>query len=194
MAWDTAKTKQLLLDAAVHEFAEYGPEGARVDRIAKKAGVNKERLYQYFGNKEQLFGHVVDQELAKVMQAASPLPERCEDLGEFAGLLFDWHSTHPTFLRLLRWEGLLVESGPTARDSERAAYYAERVTAIAQAQRAGTFSDEFPPQHLLYAVFALSAWWFAVPKVITMVMADLPEDSLATRRAALVKLAQKLGS
>ncbi|MFF7632279.1 TetR family transcriptional regulator [Kitasatospora sp. NPDC008050] len=193
MAWDTERTKQLLLDAAVREFAEHGPEGARVDRIAKLAGVNKERIYQYFGNKEQLFGHVIDQELAKVMAVASPLPENCVDLGEFAGLLFDWHAANPTFLRLLRWEGLLIEPQPTARDNERAAYYAQRVAAIMEAQRAGTISRELPAQHLLYAVFALSAWWFTAPKVIAMVMTGLADDTLAGRRAALVKLARKLG-
>ncbi|MDH6578229.1 TetR family transcriptional regulator [Kitasatospora sp. MAP5-34] len=193
MAWDTQRTKQLLLEAAVQEFAEYGPEGARVDRIAKLAGINKERIYQYFGNKEQLFGHVIDHELAKVMAAASPVPEQCRDLGEFAGLLFDWHCANPTFLRLLRWEGLLVEPQPTARDTERAAYYVERITAIAQAQRAGTIAAELPAQHLLYAVFALSAWWFTAPKVIAMVMAGLADDSPAARRAALVRLAGKLG-
>ncbi|WP_329566603.1 TetR family transcriptional regulator [Kitasatospora sp. NBC_01266] len=194
MAWDTQRTKQLLLDAAVQEFAEYGPEGARVDRIAKLAGVNKERIYQYFGNKEQLFGHVIDQELAKVMAAASPLPEHCADLGEFAGLLFDWHLANPTFLRLLRWEGLLVEPQPTSRDAERAVYYEQRIAAVAQAQRAGTITTELPAQHLLYAVFALSAWWFTAPKVIAMVMTGLADDSPASRRAGLVAMARKLGS
>ncbi|MGF1425242.1 TetR family transcriptional regulator [Kitasatospora sp. LaBMicrA B282] len=194
MAWDTGRTKQLLLDAAVQEFAEYGPEGARVDRIAKSAGVNKERIYQYFGNKQQLFGHVIDHELTKVMAAASPLPEYCDDLGEFAGLLFDWHTGNPTFLRLLRWEGLLLEPYPTERDTERSAYYAKRVHAVAQAQQAGTVSGELPAEHLLYAVFALSAWWFAAPKVVAMVMAGTGEDSRATRRAALVALVRKLGA
>ncbi|GAA1237968.1 TetR family transcriptional regulator [Kitasatospora nipponensis] len=194
MAWDTERTKQLLLDAAVQEFAEYGPEGARVDRIARLAGVNKERIYQYFGNKEQLFGHVIDQELAKVMAVASPAPENCADLGEFAGQLFDWHAANPTFLRLLRWEGLLVQEQPTAQDATRAAYYAERVAAIARAQHTGAIGGELPPQHLLYGVFALSAWWFAAPKVIAMVMSGLPQDDHASRRAALVTMARRLGA
>jgi AcrR family transcriptional regulator len=74
MAWDTDKTKQLLLDAAVQEFAEHGLQGARVDRIAKSAGVNKERIYQYFGNKEQLFSRVLDAELGKLAAAVPMTP------------------------------------------------------------------------------------------------------------------------
>ncbi|MFI9275088.1 TetR family transcriptional regulator [Kitasatospora sp. NPDC052896] len=193
MAWDTAKTKQLLLDAAVQEFAAYGPEGARMDRIAKQAGVNKERIYQYFGNKEQLFGHVLDQELPKVVAAASPDPAGCADLGEFAGRLFDWLVANPSFLRLLRWEGLLVGEQPTERDAERAALYGERIEALIRAQQAGTVTTDLAPQHLLYAVFALSSWWFTAPKVITMVMSGLAEDSLETRRAALVEMVRRIG-
>ncbi|NJP82382.1 helix-turn-helix transcriptional regulator, partial [Streptomyces sp. AA8] len=55
MAWDTARTRQALLDAAVDEFAEHGFDGARIERIGTRAGVNKERIYQYFGNKQRLF-------------------------------------------------------------------------------------------------------------------------------------------
>lgn len=192
MAWDTARTKQLLLDAAVGEFAEYGPEGARVDRIARSAGVNKERIYQYFGNKQQLFGHVVEQELARVMAVASPDPLDCPDLGEYAGRLFDAHRANPTFLRLLRWEGLLTGDGPVASESERRTHYAEKVAAVSRAQLAGTVTGELAPQHLLYAAFAMAAWWFTAPGVVAMVMADLPDDSPAGRRAALVQLVNRL--
>ncbi len=193
MAWDTAKTKQSLLDAAVQEFAEYGPQGARVDRIAKLAGVNKERIYQYFGNKEQLFGHVIDQELAKVMAAVSPDPEQCDDLGEYAGRLYDWHTENPRFLRLLRWEGLLPGEDSTVMEAERTAHYAEKIATLRRAQQAGTVTDAVAPQHLLYAVYALAAWWFAVPRVIAMMMADLPDDGPAAHRAALVQLVRRLG-
>ena len=59
MAWDTERTKRLLLDAATAEFSEHGLAGARVDRIAASAGVNKERIYQYFGKKDDLFAAVL---------------------------------------------------------------------------------------------------------------------------------------
>ncbi|MGJ0383727.1 TetR family transcriptional regulator [Paenarthrobacter nicotinovorans] len=31
----------------------------RVDQVAAAAGINKERIYQYFGRKEALFGAVL---------------------------------------------------------------------------------------------------------------------------------------
>lgn len=66
MAWDTTATKQKILDAARDEFAEHGPTGTTVDRIAAVAGVNKERIYNYFGNKRDLFMTVMASESARV--------------------------------------------------------------------------------------------------------------------------------
>ena len=56
MAWDVERTKRLLLDAATAEFSEHGLAGARVDRIAAAARVNKEPIYQYFRKKDEHFG------------------------------------------------------------------------------------------------------------------------------------------
>lgn len=193
MAWDTAKTKQLLLDAAVEEFAEHGPQGARVDRIATRAGVNKERIYQYFGSKDKLFTAVLETELAKVAAHAPLTPGQAASLGEYAGMLFDYQLAHPHFLRLLCWEGLQNERTAVAGEADRAASYRRRLDGLAQAQRDGTVSADIGPAHLLYAVFALSSWWFAAPPVAQMLLADTP-DTPAARRAALVRMVDRLAA
>jgi len=46
--------RRRILDAAAREFAASGFEGARVDEIARKAGVNKALIYYYFKSKEEL--------------------------------------------------------------------------------------------------------------------------------------------
>ena len=48
---DPALSKALILSAAQDEFAERGLNGARVDRIARRAGAGKNLIYHYFGNK-----------------------------------------------------------------------------------------------------------------------------------------------
>src|SRR5215475_4958492 len=53
-------TRGAILDAALREFAEKGMAGARTDAIAHGAGVNKALLYYYFGDKEQLYGAVLE--------------------------------------------------------------------------------------------------------------------------------------
>lgn len=50
----TESTKQRILEAAAHEFASKGFDGARVDEIARVAGVNKALIYYYYKNKEEL--------------------------------------------------------------------------------------------------------------------------------------------
>jgi AcrR family transcriptional regulator len=49
------ETKEKLLDAARHRFAEQGYDGATVRAIAADAGVNAAMLHHFFGTKEQLF-------------------------------------------------------------------------------------------------------------------------------------------
>ena len=44
-----------ILHAAALEFAERGYAGARVDRIARRAAVNKAMLYYHFKSKQQLY-------------------------------------------------------------------------------------------------------------------------------------------
>jgi TetR/AcrR family transcriptional regulator len=47
--------KEKILESALVEFAEKGYEGARVDRIAADAGVNKALIYYHFNSKEELY-------------------------------------------------------------------------------------------------------------------------------------------
>lgn len=47
-------TKRRILDSAAQVFAEYSYDGARVDEIAKRAGVNKALIYYYYKSKEEL--------------------------------------------------------------------------------------------------------------------------------------------
>jgi TetR/AcrR family transcriptional regulator len=49
------EARKRILEAARLEFGRPGLAGARVGRIAKRAGVNKQLLYYYFGSKRDLF-------------------------------------------------------------------------------------------------------------------------------------------
>lgn len=48
-----------ILDAALAVFGERGLSNARLDDIAKRAGVSKGTIYLYFPNKEELFREVI---------------------------------------------------------------------------------------------------------------------------------------
>ena len=69
-----------IVEAALAVFAEKGFAAARLDEIARRAGVSKGALYLYFETKEDIFRAVVGQVIApnmvavKAMAAAHPGP------------------------------------------------------------------------------------------------------------------------
>src|SRR5882757_9942514 len=63
---DPAATRKKLLTAARREFAENGLAGARVDEIAERAGVNKQLVYHYFGDKDALYLAVLEWVYAEI--------------------------------------------------------------------------------------------------------------------------------
>lgn len=55
-----SRTAETILDAASEVFAEKGFDGARVDELARAAGVNKATLYYQVGDKEALYHAVLE--------------------------------------------------------------------------------------------------------------------------------------
>ena len=52
---EAAQTRQALLDAALTVFSKQGYQAARLQDIAKSAGVTRGAIYHHFGSKSQLF-------------------------------------------------------------------------------------------------------------------------------------------
>jgi TetR/AcrR family transcriptional regulator len=61
-----ATTEEKILEAAVAEFAKYGFEGARIDRIAKRAKINKAMIYYHFKGKEALYRRIISDISARI--------------------------------------------------------------------------------------------------------------------------------
>jgi len=64
--------RERIARAATVEFSHHGFDGARIDAIARSAGVNKALLYYYFPNKAELYRKLV---LEHLMAAATALEE-----------------------------------------------------------------------------------------------------------------------
>jgi AcrR family transcriptional regulator len=109
MAWDTEATRRRLLDAGTRQFAVHGFSGARMDAIGRDAGVNKERIYRYFGDKEAFFAAVLARELGALLDGIEVTVSGPAALGEFAGQLFDRCAARPELPRLLAWESLELD-------------------------------------------------------------------------------------
>ncbi|MFN3603579.1 MAG: TetR/AcrR family transcriptional regulator [Leptonema sp. (in: bacteria)] len=53
-------TKRLIIEAAYKEFSEKGYDGARMQKIAQRANINKAMLHYYFKDKETLYETVIE--------------------------------------------------------------------------------------------------------------------------------------
>ncbi len=182
MAWDTDRTKQLLLDAATREFCDHGLAGARVDRIAERAGVNKERIYQYFGKKDELFDIVIARALGQLMEEVPLTGSGPEAVGYYAGRLFDAHVQDRTLARLLFWEGL-ERGGAPVGDAEREQRHRMKVDLCTQALPGISRVDA---GELLMTIVSLCDSWVVLPQLDALLVRS-NSDRLAHRRAAVVE-------
>jgi AcrR family transcriptional regulator len=107
---DAARTQAAILDAATREFAMHGLGGARVDRIALRAGANKRMLYYYFGGKDDLFLAVLERAYESIRADEQGLHlEGLPPAGAIRRLVeFTWSYflRHPEFITLLNTENL----------------------------------------------------------------------------------------
>ncbi|WP_017624812.1 TetR family transcriptional regulator [Nocardiopsis chromatogenes] len=170
MPRDAAATRARLLAAARDEFAEHGIGGARVERIAKRAGVNKERIYGHFGNKDALFEAVMVDALSEHTEGIG-LPSG--DIAEYAGRLYEYHRQNPQLLRLLMWESLHYgEESELPGREDRRAHYTTKVDALAKVLGTGT---DRRTASLLMAVIGLAAWPSMLPQ-LNRLISDVAEE------------------
>lgn len=98
-------TRRQLLTAAQQTFSESGLEGARIDTIAQRAGVNKQLVYHYFGSKDGLYSAVLERVYSDIREreaelklGALPAEEAMRKLIEFS---YDYLRNNRDFVRLL---------------------------------------------------------------------------------------------
>lgn len=173
-------TRSRLLDAATADFAAHGIAGARVDRIAAAAGINKAQLYAYFGDKLSLFGAVYRLHAYAVVGS---VPFTADDLPGYAVGLYDASVERPELVRLTTWARLegVVTDDLVAGDSSVAA----KLRAIAEAQRSGTVSAAMEPRDVLALVLAMALAWSPAGPSATATTSDTPPSDHVRRKRAL---------
>jgi AcrR family transcriptional regulator len=161
--------------AATDEFAEHGVAGARVDRIAKAAGANKQLIYAYFQSKDGLFDAVLSKHCGAL---AEEVPFDAEDMPGYVGRLFDYALEHPEIYRLVSWASLERPSAVAAFEQDS---YGAKLEAISRAQKAGRLDASFAPADLLALVMGTAAAWFGASEAIRRFDS---KDPMAPRRLA----------
>ena len=109
------QTQKRILRAAVQEFSTHGLSGARTDRIAESAKVNKALLYYYFKSKQGLYAAAIEGVSATVVENAlaefDPKYSAGERLLRSALNHFDRILTQREFQSLMQQEMIRFRSG-----------------------------------------------------------------------------------
>ncbi len=107
---DSERSRAAILLAAREEFSRTGLGGARVERIAEKAAVDKKLVYYYFKDKDGLFAAALESVYAEIrdaqlyldLQGMPPLIA----LRRLIEFTWDYYIAHPEFITLLNSENL----------------------------------------------------------------------------------------
>lgn len=144
MPRDADRTRRGILAAAIDEFAANGYAGARIDRIAARAEVNKRMIYHHFGGKRVLFEAVLADRLA----TGAPSAE---------------------LVRLWMYEALERGDDDIVRLSERTALAARRIDAIRSAQARGELPPKLDAALLTLTRTAVEVFPLAFPQLVRIV-------------------------
>jgi AcrR family transcriptional regulator len=163
---DPDRTRASVLASATKEFVAHGLSGARIDRIARRASVNKQMIYYYFGSKEALYLAVLDAAYAALRAAESRL--NLEALDPVDGIrelaLFNWryHAKHPELISLVRTENL-HKAKYLKRSRQLQRLNSPLLAAISDVLRrgaeSGAFRDDADPVEVYMTIAALGSYY-----------------------------------
>ena len=181
MPRDASDTVRRILDAAVGEFARHGIAGARVDRIAATAQINKAQLYAHVGNKDALFDAAFTHHVDALVDA---VPLTAADLPGYAVRLYDAYVEDPALMRLVTWARL--ERSPRGDLFSDTDHDDSKLDAIRAAQTAGVLDRGYDPVDLWALLVSMAATW-AQGAVMTTATRDDDAAVHDRRRAALAR-------
>jgi AcrR family transcriptional regulator len=178
---DPERTQERILAAALTEFASKGFAGARVDAIARAAGVNKRMLYHYFGHKQGLFRAVL---LRKIRERAGWADAAPLDPGENLAFWFELASRDRDWIRLLQWEGLQGGTGKLVAGDERRAAFQRAVARLRDRQAERRLAPDLDLAHTMLALIAVTTFPLAFPQLTRLVTGHGPADPSFRRQHA----------
>lgn len=165
---DADRSQSTILAAARDEFAEFGLGGARVDRIAERAGLNKRLIYYYFEDKERLFQAVLEQAYRDIREEEAKLHlaelEPAAAVRRLIEFTWDYYLAHPEFLTLLNSANLhrarhLAES---RRARELNSPLIDTLAAVLErGRREGIFRGGVDPVQLYVSIAGLAYFYLS---------------------------------
>ena len=194
---DADKSQQAILQAAMEEFAQHGHAGARIDRIAEQAGVNKRLIYYYFGNKDELFLAILERTYADIRAAEQALHldemDPVEAVRQLVSFTWHYYLDHPEFITLLNSENLhqAVHLKQSARIQEMNSPLVQLLADVLERGRAqGLFRDGIDPIQLYISIASICYFYLSNNPTLSVIFGrDLrTPKALAQRLSHITEL------
>lgn len=167
-----------IVAAARDEFSKRGYAGARVDRIAKAAGVNKQLLFYYYHSKRGLFQTVLRRGVNELESALTTRPATSgrplERLHDVLSAQFDFLADHPDLVSLLG-HAERVDAAPFAPAIRRL------VVLLAEGQGLGQVRDDLDPHLAAAQALVLMVGYLRLESLIAASAPPLGADESTLR-------------
>ncbi|MDL4814380.1 TetR family transcriptional regulator [Actinomadura opuntiae] len=164
---DAERSRRLLLDAAMEEFAAKGYAGARVQDIADRAGVNKQLINYYFGGKQGLY-----LELGRRWQRTeAEINDPAVGLDEVMARYLRYALEDPRGLRLSAWRGLTEDPPADRPPVER-----EDLSELERRQAEGELAADLDPAAVMLVMMASVAAPVVLPQMVHRVYGLAPDS------------------
>jgi len=167
-----------IIAAAQDEFATQGYAGARVQRVARRAGVNKQLLFYYYHSKRGLFQAVLargaaelERALADIARLSGPLLER---LRHTLRAQFQFLASHPELVTVLS-QAARSDARPFAPAIKRL------VVLLAEGQGLGKVRDDLDPHVTAAQALVLMVAYLQLESLIAASAAPLGADEATLR-------------
>jgi AcrR family transcriptional regulator len=165
---DADRSQSTILAAARDEFAEHGLGGARMDRIAERAGLNKRLIYYYFEDKDRLFQAVLEQAYLQIREEERKLNllglKPAEALRRLVEFTWNYYLGHPEFLSLLNSENLQAARHLQLSDRARemnSPLIATLGEILERGRKEGSFRGGVDPLQLYVSIAGLSYFYLS---------------------------------
>jgi TetR/AcrR family transcriptional regulator len=187
----SGRTKDAIVAAALREFATHGIAGARVDRIARSAGVNNHALYYHFGNKHALFRRVLELGYDSYRANRQPLPAAFDPRQAIEKIVcdvFDFVRRSPEHMAIAgevnRGRGANLDASGRQRVRLAARPLLADIDAVVRTGKArGLFAKDTSAEQLYLSIFALCSFYFSNAYTVSAVVGhDLLEAGAVARR------------
>lgn len=161
------RTRNSILQAAKEEFFEKGYTGARIESIAKRAGINKQLIYHYFKGKEHLINETIANFMAMVPTGNLSLPADPAEIAEFRLKVNMEHLRE--FLKFTAWEAVEeLPENPNGEETRKQVLHSYNED-IKSKQEAGLVPKELDPAMVTLMMSSLTVYPLLYENVTRMI-------------------------